>query len=274
MLWFVAKYLVPIAAGLFLLILFGQNKVIFPAGGSMWRTPGDQPFGWAYDDVMLSHDGHATHGWYMPVENPRGTILFSHGNAGCIPDRLESVAVFRALGFNVFIYDYGGYGRSSGRPSEKRCYADIRAAWRFLTEEQGVAPESIVLFGRSLGGGPTCQLATEVQPAAVILESAFLSVRKMANDMMPILPVTLVIRTKFDNADKIQRIACPILVVHSPQDDIVPYAHGRGLFELANEPKTFLEIQGNHNDGWYNSGRLYLEGLAVFLETVELDGET
>jgi len=267
--WIVlAAYL--LVGGLLYLV---QGKLIFPGGRVIGRSPADAPFGWEFEDVVVSVGAHETHGWFIPAEGRRGTVLFSHGNAGTIADRLESVEVFHSLGFDVLIYDYGGYGRSTGRASEKRCYADVRAMWQHLTKDRGVAPDEIVLFGRSLGGGATTQLATEVRPGGVILESSFLSTARVARDLLPIFPSKLFIRHRFDNAAKIGQIGCPVLIVHSADDDLIPFHHGKGLFERANEPKTFLEIHGSHNDGFFVSGALYRDGVGEFLGAVVGDGE-
>ncbi|NIA13536.1 MAG: alpha/beta fold hydrolase [Nitrospiraceae bacterium] len=240
-----------------------QAKLIFPAGGDLWCTPADR--GYTYEEVRLQVDGHTTHGWFIPAPDSRGVFLFAHGNAGTIADRIDNLTVLHELGFDVLIYDYGGFGLSTGRPSEQRCYADARAMWRYLTEERNVAPGRIVLFGRSLGGGVTAQLATEVQPRAVILESTFLSAPALGQEAFRILPVKWLLRHRFDNAAKVSSITSPILVVHSQADEVVPYHHGRDLFELANEPKAFLDIRGGHGDGFYVTGQAYGEGLIDFL---------
>jgi len=252
-------------AALLVLLYLVQDKLVFPGGRIMDRTPADRPFGWEYEDLRLRVGEETTNAWYIPLENARGTVLFSHGNGGAMPDRLESIAVFRELGFSVLIYDYGGYGRSTGKASEERCYGDIRAAWRYLTEARGVAPERIVLFGRSLGGGATAQLATEVHAGAVILESTFTSAPQLAQEKLPIFWVKPFVRTRFDNAHKVPFIKSPVLHVHSHDDSLIPFRHGRRLFELANEPKQFLEIRGEHNEGFVISGQQYLDGLAGFL---------
>lgn len=255
----VAAYLLLVCAMYFL-----QDRIIFPAGRDVYRTPG--AYGWPYEDIVLPVQGRTTHGWYIPGEPSRGVILFSHGNAGNVADRLESAAIFRRLGFDVLLYDYGGYGKSTGRPSESRCYADVRAVWRFLTEERRIAADRIVLFGESLGGAAACDLATEVAPAAVVLQSTFLSATRLARELYPFLPARWLLRHKFDNASKVRHIACPILIIHSPEDDIIPYHHGRELFELAREPKAFLEIHGGHNDALFVSEAVFEEGIATFLE--------
>lgn len=245
-----------------------QAAIIFPASRDVWRTPADPPFGWRYDDVRLELGKERTHAWYIPAEAAQGVILFSHGNGGNIADRLEHFALFRRLGYSVFAYDYGGYGQSSGRPSEKRCYEDARAAWRHLTESLAVPPSDIVLYGESLGGGVTCQLATEEKPRAVVLQNTFLSVGHLAREIFPIMP-TYLLKHRFDNESKIGTITSPVLIMHSEADTIVPYRHGRRLFELANEPKTFVELTGDHNECVFLSENAYCAGLERFLSARE-----
>ena len=249
--------------GLCLVLFSCQTPIIFPRGGSIWQTPADA--GFEYEDIHLDVFDKTTHGWYVHADAPRGVVLFSHGNAGTIADRLDSVAIFRGMGFDVLIYDYGGYGLSTGRPSEKRCNADVAAAWRYLTEDREVAPGKIVLFGRSLGTGPTVDLASRELPAAVLLESPLLSVTRVAKGLYPFLPVNLLARHRFDNEAKINKVRAPLLILHSPSDEIIPFAHGQKLFELANEPKQFVELVGSHNDGYVATGERYVETIDRFL---------
>ncbi len=275
------KSLVKILAQVFLklcgllLILYGmlmlvpylmQTKMIFPASEDVYRNPSQ--FSWTYEEVLLPVAGEQTMGWYVPLENARGVVLFSHGNAGNIADRLESIRLLRSLGLSVLVYDYGGYGQSTGACSEQRCYADIRAMWEWLTKEQGVPPEQILLFGRSLGGAVAADLACEVKAGAVVLESTFLSTVDMARELFPWLPVNLLLKHRFMSKDKIARIESPLLYIHSPEDDIIPYHHGVALFELATKPKQFLEIQGDHNTGFMMYDAIYRQGWEAFLAPI------
>lgn len=257
---------VVVYAGLILTGILFQKKFIFPATSHIYRDPGF--YGWAFEELFLPVKGSRTHAWFVPLENARGVALFSHGNAGNVADRLESIGLLRSLGFSVVAYDYGGYGKSTGRIGEERCYADIQAVWDWLTQERNVPPEKILLFGRSLGGGATADLASKVEPAAVVLESSFLSTRDVARDAFPWLPVWPFLWHEFPNKDKVGKIKSPLLVVHSPDDSIIPFRHGRELFERANEPKQFLEIHGDHNEGFVISERIYREGWERFLAPI------
>ncbi len=243
---------------------FLERMVVFPASRDLYRDPGSM--GWAFEDVWLDVGaGERSHGWFIPIKNARGVALFSHGNAGNIADRLESVSLLRAQGLSVFVYDYGGYGRSTGKASEARCYADVRAAWRYLTEQRGIEPGRLLLFGRSLGGAVTCDIAVDVQPAGVIIESTFTSVPDLAGEMLPFVPVKWLVRTQFANKEKIGRIESPLLYVHSRDDTLIPFHHGRVLFDRATAPKTFLEIRGDHNEGFVLSMDRYRAAWKAFL---------
>lgn len=254
-----------ILLGVFLLVYFGQDHLIFPATRSIYRVPTDPPFCWAYEDVYIKVGRHTTHGWFVPLENARGTVLFSHGNAGNIADRLESIQLLRRLGFSVLVYDYGGYGKSTGRPSEKRIYADVEAMWRHLLVERSIPPEKIVVFGRSLGGAAAAHLSAKVRPAAVVLESTFLSIPHVAREMPGGFLLSQLIRHRFPTYEKVQNITAPLLVIHSPEDSLIPFKHGQQLFVHAPGPKQFLTIHGDHNDGFVRSMEAYLAGWDHFL---------
>ena len=220
-----------------------------------------------YEDVYASTaDGEKIHGWFIPATGAKQTLLFCHGNAGNISHRLESIALFNSLGLNVLIFDYRGYGQSTGVISEQGFYQDTLAVWRYLLEQQGMAPQNIVVFGRSLGAAIASQLATKVKPGGVILESAFSSVPDMAARLYPFLPVRLLTRYRLNNVAHVKAIQVPLLVIHSRDDEIIPFAHGEAVFAAAREPKSFLPIQGDHNGGFLTSGSVYIDGVVAFLK--------
>ena len=202
----------------------------------------------------------------MPLENARGVIFFCHGNDGNVSTRLGTIRHFRSLGFSTLIYDYGGFGRSTGRPSEKRVHADTRAMWDHLVQARGLSPGRIVIWGRSFGGGAACELARRVVPAAVVLESTFTSMADAAFAAYPWFPAQWFLRHRFANEDKVADIKAPLLVIHSRQDTLYPFAHGVALFERATEPKQLLELDGDHGEGPTVSKQVYFEGLAGFLD--------
>lgn len=239
------------------------NRMMYYPVRALSATPAD--YGLDYESVdFATDDGLTLNGWWVPAVDERAVLLFFHGNAGNIGDRLESIAIFLRLGITVFIVDYRGYGRSEGSPSEQGTYRDARASWRYLTIERGVDPSRIVVFGRSLGAAVATGLVTDRTPKALILESAFTSVPDMAARLFPWLPVRYVLGMRYDNLKRIGEIDCPLLVVHSRDDEIIPFEHGRRLFEAAAEPKEFLQIRHGHNDGFVLSGAVYRDGLAAF----------
>ena len=249
------------------IIFFAQASLLYYpnlAGRGLSATPAD--IGLGYEDVRLTTaDGVRLHGWFVPAADARATLLFLHGNAGNISHRLDSIAIFHRLGLDVFIIDYRGYGQSDGKPGEQGTYRDADAAWRYLVEARGVDPARVVVFGRSLGAAIAAYLAAAQRPGALILESPFVSVESMGKRLYPFLPVRWLNRFGYETAEFARRIACPVLVVHSPSDEIIPFAEGRAVFAAAPEPKQFLEIRGGHNDGFLLSGAAYVGGLDAFL---------
>lgn len=263
---FLALSYLALAAALFFL----QSGMLYlpdTPGRALEATPADR--GLEFEPLSIpTGDGETLDGWFIPAGEARGTLLFFHGNAGNISHRLDSVGLFHRLGLNVLIFDYRGYGRSSGKPSEAGLYRDAEAAWRYLTGERATPADEIVLFGRSLGGAVAVWLAGRVRPAGLIVESSFTSVPDMGAEIYPWLPVRLLARNRFDSRARIGGVRVPVLIIHSRQDEIIPFRHGRRLFEAAAEPKQFLEIAGGHNDGFYVSGEKYREGISEFLDGV------
>ena len=220
-----------------------------------------------YEAVTLqTDDGLRLSAWFIPHPAPRATLLFFHGNAGNLSHRLESIRLFHDLGLAVFIIDYRGYGQSEGSPSEAGTYRDAAAAWHYLVDERHVAPQEIVIFGRSLGAAIAAELASRTRPAALIIESAFTSVPNMAARIYPWLPVRWLSRYHYDTQTALEALTCPVLIIHSREDDIIPYAEGEQLFTHAREPKQFLELHGGHSDGFLVSREAYTQGIDDFLE--------
>ncbi len=242
-----------------------QPAMVFLPSRQLVTTPAD--WGMAYEDVSFeTTDGVELHGWYLPHPQARRTLLFLHGNAGNISYRQASIEIFHRIPFNVFIIDYRGYGRSGGRPSEQGLYRDARAAWDHLVQHRGMAPQQVAVFGRSLGGAVAADLAAEVRPGALILESTFSSARDMVQVIYPVLSWLIVSRFDFATAERVAGVTCPVLVLHSPQDEIVPYRLGRKVYEAAQSPKAFGELRGDHNGGFVASQPQYEEMLRRFVE--------
>ncbi len=259
-----------VTAGMLLALAVALNScklkfVYYPTGGFV-TDPGRA--GLAYEEVLLqTEDDETVHGWWVPAEGERGVVLFCHGNAGNISHRIGSLEVFNDMELSVFIFDYRGYGRSTGKPSEHGTYRDARAAWEYLAEERKIPPGKIIVFGRSLGGAVALRLGREKSPAMVIAESTFTSVYDVVSHHYSPVPAQLFYRKMYRSIDIMEAMPCPVLVVHSRGDEIVPYELGRKLYEAAPEPKTFLEIRGSHNSGFMDSLPGYRAGLEKFIGT-------
>ncbi len=244
-----------------------QDRLIFFPGRELWATPESR--GLEYEDVdFAASDGTRLHGWHVPARGDAPTVLFCHGNAGNISHRLDSIEIFHRIGASVFIFDYRGYGRSEGSPTEQGVYSDVDGAWRWLTVERGVDPARIMLFGRSLGGAVAAFAAERHAPAGLILESTFTSLADVGRAHYFFLPVKLMVGDAFDTLGRLERIACPVLVAASPEDEVVPGRHGTALYEAARGPKMFLPLVGDHNHGFLDTGRPYMDGLEAFFRMV------
>jgi fermentation-respiration switch protein FrsA (DUF1100 family) len=243
-----------------------QSSMLFFPYRALGQTPAQ--WGVAYEDLFLeTEDGVRLHGWYIPHHGSQQTLLFFHGNAGNISHRGASVKIFHRLGLNVLIFDYRGYGKSQGKPDENGLYKDARAAWRYLTDERGVEQEDVILFGRSLGGAVAAELAAEVQPGGLILESTFSSAKDVANALFPVLSRLVILRYDFNTAAHVRRVASPLLVLHSPDDEIIPFHLGERVFQAANEPKTFFRMRGDHNSGFLLSQPDYERALDLYIDS-------
>ena len=241
-----------------------QGEHVYNPRHELSATPGDE--GLAFEDVRFrSADNILLHGWFAPCENSRKVILLYHGNTGNISDCISSISIFAGLGFSTFMFDYRGYGLSEGRTDEQGTYHDAEAAWEWLLREKHYAPQDVVILGRSLGASIGSWLASHHHPAAVILESTFTSLPDIAADTHPLIPARLMTRFRYDTLDNVRRIHCPILIVHGRDDSVIPYHHGRRLYDSANEPKAFLDIHGTHAEGFLATGQDYINGLQAFL---------
>lgn len=257
------------AALVLFVYLFQARLLYFPqVARAVHVTP--ERIGLAFDDVWLkSAPDVDIHGWYVPHARARGTVLFFHGNAGSIALRLDWLRMFHDLGYAVFIIDYRGYGRSRGEPDEQGTYADATAAWTHLTAVRRIAPGDIVIVGESLGGAVAAELASRTRPRAVILQSTFTSIPALAGEIYPFLPVRWISRHDYATHARMERIHAPVLIAHSPQDEIIPYRHGRELYARAREPRHFIELRGGHNEGFLFARPEWVAAVGAFLQRFE-----
>ncbi len=195
-------------------------------------------------EVFLNTGGGAIHGWFFGVDKSAPTLLYIHGNADTIAQRLPVIKGYISRGLNVFIYDPHGYGKSGGAASKSNFVSDAFAAYQHLTEGRGIRPGSIILLGQSLGGVPALRIANSKPVAGLILEGTFTTVRQMARDRYPWLPIWLLASADFDNEREIRRLKIPVLIINGSEDlTIAPY-HSQRLFDLAPEPREYVRIEG------------------------------
>jgi hypothetical protein len=254
-------------------ILWGcpmEEKFIYYPHSRIDLTPREA--GLPFEDIFFStSDGVRLNGWFVPYPGSRITWLWSHGNAGNIGHRVENIKLLHEkVQINIFIFDYRGYGRSEGSVSEEGTYIDAQAALQYLRSRNDLDPKRIVLFGRSLGAAVAAELATREDCLALILESPFVSVREMARVAFPALPIGPFLRIRYDIIEKVNKVNVPILILHGDQDEVVPFAQGKKVFEAAPEPKEFYAIRGaHHNDTYFVGGDPYFAVLKNFIERAQ-----
>jgi len=241
-----------------------QDALIYYPARAIVSTP--DAAGMAYEPfVVRTADGNDITGWFIPSDSERAVLLYCHGNGGNISHRMRLLSQFNRLGLSVCIFDYRGYGTSSGSPSEEGTYLDADAVWNYLVGKREIPSSRIILFGHSLGGGVASHLATEHTPRALILESTFTSMPDIGAEVLSFLPARLLSRYAYDNVANVRRLHVPLLVIHSSDDEMIPYELGRRLFEAANEPKEFVRISGGHDDGYLVSEDRFIRAIDSFI---------
>ena len=257
--------LIPfIACVLFILyIRYLERAAVFFPGREILATP-DQ-VGLSYENIHFdTEDGVRLNGWLMKKADRAPTIIFIHGNAGNIGDRLEKILLFYRMGLNVFIFDYRGYGKSQGTPTEEGIYKDAKAAYDYLERRGDLDPTWFMAYGESLGGAVAIDLATKRKLTCLIADSTFTNAIDIAKRIYPFIP-SFLINIKLDSLSKVKTLDTPKLFIHSPEDEMIPYALGRRLYDEAKPPKEFLDIQGTHNEGLSYSQEIYDKGITNFV---------
>lgn len=249
-------------------LFFMQPSFLYHPVKDVTYNPGDIDL--AYEKILFrADDGIKLSAWWVPAEKSKYTVLFCHGNGGNIAHRLDTINLLNELNLDVFIFDYRGYGSSKGKPTEQGTYLDARAAWDWLTEKRGIDPSRIIIFGRSLGGAVASQLASNVSPAGLVIESAFTSYVDMGKKFYPYMPVRLFACFSYNTLEHVRKVRCPVHVIHSRTDELVPFEFGLRLYDAAREPREFTEIFGCHNDGFLFSGEVYTQAWANWLNVLE-----
>jgi pimeloyl-ACP methyl ester carboxylesterase len=245
----VVAYLLGLAAAAGLIVLgrlyFRQGKLIFRPGPILSHTP--QDYKMPFEELkLLSPKGTPISAWWIPCKASDKVVIFFHGSDSNITCEIPTLWFLYSLRVNVLAVEYPGYGLDGSKASERGCYQAAWAAWNFLVETKKFSPESIILFGHSLGGAISVYLAAEKPCGGLVVQSSFTSVPDLAAKIYPYLPVRLFVHTKMNSLAKIDRIQCPLLILHSETDEHIPIEHARELFEKANPPKKFIAFYGPH----------------------------
>jgi len=266
--------IIAVAIALYLLFIVNlylvQARHIYHPTSEIATTP--DKHGLAFESINFeTTDGLMLHGWFVPRpaidQEKERVVLFFHGNTGNISDCITTLEMFHHLGLATFIFDYRGYGQSQGSPSEQGTYDDAEAAWEYLLRDRSIKSEDVIVLGRSLGAAIASAQAARHQPGALVLESTFTSAPALAAELFRFVPAKLMSRFKYNVIENVANTHCPVLIVHSSDDGVIPFHHGKRLYEVANEPKAFMEINGEHAQGFYTSGQSYIDGLKNFLKS-------
>lgn len=260
-------------AVLALTLYYMQSDFVYSPIRELPYTPAE--LGLEFENVYFrSPDKLLLHGWFVPAPNSNLTVLYLHGNGGNIMYYLDTVNLLNGLGLNCFIFDYRGYGQSQGRPSEDGTYLDARAAFRWLTKIKKIPREQIVIFGWSLGGPVAAYLAGKTRPRGLVIDGSFTSYADIGARYYPYMPVRWFARFHYPTIDFIRRVRCPVLLIHSREDETVPFEMGLELYDAANEPKEFVELHGGHNDAFLASAETYKNALQKWLKSIQSSDQT
>lgn len=259
-------YLILLVIFLFFYFRYFERRSVYFPLAEIEATP--QDISLSYEDIIFeTKDNIKLSAWFIPVNAPRATLIFCHGNGGNISHRLEKIKIFYDLNLNVFIFDYRGYGKSGGRPTEKGLYRDAEAAYDYLVGNKKIRQEKIVVFGESLGSAVAVDLASKKPISGIIIEGGFTSARDMAKRIYPLLP-TFIYTVRFDSYAKIKNVKSPKLFFHSKNDEIVPFVLGKKLFEKADSGE-FVEIIGGHNTAFLDCKKLVISKIEEFLKQID-----
>jgi pimeloyl-ACP methyl ester carboxylesterase len=271
-----AVVVIPYLAAIGYLSWNEHAYVFLPAERTLSRPPAHLRL--AEEEVSFpSTDGVSISAWVIPSSSqPTGMwMLICHGNFGNIGfgRRPEFYSFMRGVGVNLLAFDYRGYGQSTGQPREQGLYDDTRAAYEYLVRNRGVRPDRILIFGHSLGSAMAIELASHVPAAGLIVEGAFTSVVDRAQELYPLFPISLISTQRFVSIDRVQSIEMPKLFLHSPEDVVIPLAHGKRLFQAARPPKRFVSVRGGHDDAYRIDRTVYFGAIADLI-ALSQDGMT
>lgn len=268
-LWLRFILVVLLGGGVYLLLRDYERQLVYSPSSFVKKTPRDA--GMPFDGIALtSADGVTIQGWFIPAQSSTTdsaplTLLFLHGRTGNLSDSLDKIHLFHDMGLDVFAIDYHGYGASGGAPAESALAGDAVAAYFYLTDKRNVKRERLYIFGEDLGAAVAINLVARVAPAGLITEGANASILAKVEDDWPLIPWQYLLRNQFDSISKISDVRVPVLILHSSDDEVVPFGDARRLYVLAHEPKELVEIHGSHRDAFVKSFDTYYDKIDQFV---------
>ncbi|MFN5397381.1 MAG: alpha/beta hydrolase [Pseudanabaena sp.] len=279
------KFLLPVIRilafayiGLAIALYLGQSNLVFMPSKDVIETP--EILSIKFENIQITtRDNVNLDSWFVPAKDNdlvgKGVILFCHGNGGNISNRISYLPIFRELGLATFLFDYRGYGKSGGTPTEEGTYTDVEAAWQYLTQERQIPPQKIIIYGESLGGAIASYLAQKNSQqngndnaGGLVLASTFTSISDRAAELYPFMPIRFLSRFSYNSIDRLPSIKIPVLVIHSIDDEIIPFHHGERNFQVANQPKKLVRLRGDHNSGFLDSLETYRNGVNEFIQSI------
>jgi fermentation-respiration switch protein FrsA (DUF1100 family) len=276
--WTIAALVVAVYLILLVLLRIFEPRLIYFPGSQRALISPPASLGLPVERVEFpTEDGLVLVAWVIrsAADSAGFWLLICHGNAGNLSqfDRPVHYAGLTRLGLNLLAFDYRGYGESGGTPSEEGLYRDAQAAYRYLREKQGVAPNRIIVFGHSLGSAVAVDLASRVPLAGLVLDGALTSAVDRGRELYPYIPVRWIAGSRFNSMEKISQVGAPKLFLHAIGDEVIPLAHGRRLYQAAPPPKTFVELRGGHGDAFDLDSANYYGSIARFLASVRARSE-
>ena len=245
----VLSVLALVGYGIAVVVMLGiePSLVYMPTkSGQEWS---EKPSAEIQDVTLTTPDGQMN-AWYLPAEKPDIALMICHGTGGNLSIRGQGLPEYRSrFHASVLVFDYPGYGKSDGEPTEAGCYNVANAAYDFLVSKKGFKPENVVIYGESLGGGVAVDLAARHEHRALVLVKTFASIPDMARERWSTWSSSPLVRNRFDSVAKIKNCKAPIFVAHGDRDRVIPLAEAKKLYEAAPTPKKFFLLQGSdHND--------------------------
>jgi pimeloyl-ACP methyl ester carboxylesterase len=273
-LWLRFILILMLTGGVYLLLRNYEQEFVYAPSAFLQKTPREAEM--AFDNIALvADDGINIQGWFVPSQpleqevpatnSTTPTLLFFHGKTGNIGDCLEKIHFFHDMGLDVFIIDYHGYGKSGGAPTERALTGDALAAYFYLIEKRGVKPEQLYIYGEDLGAAVGIDLAAKVPAAGLITEGATASILENVEDDWPLIPWQFLLRNQFDSLTRIRDVHIPVLLIHSAEDELVPFNSSRRLCALAHDPKELVEIHGTHGGAFIKSFDVYYDKIEHFV---------